>query len=62
MTFVAPKRIRGERPSKEERQRALIDAIRLPMSGSQPAPQAVVIESVPVDRPALLRSRDKYAA
>jgi len=62
MSFVAPKRIRGERPSKEERQRALLDAIRLPGS-SAPAPvQTVPVEQVPVDRPALRRSRAKYAA
>ena len=62
MSFVAPKRIRGERPSKEERQRALLDAIRLP-GASVPAPQPVVVsEPVPVDRPALRRSRAKYAA
>ncbi len=59
MTSAAQKRMRDQRPSKEERERALNDAFRLP--GSRPAAEPVA-EPAPVDRPVMRRSRTKYAA
>jgi hypothetical protein len=61
MTIIAAKRIRGERPSKEERQRALSDAIKLPSAPPRPIVAPVTVVAIPVDRPAMRRSRAKYA-
>jgi hypothetical protein len=62
MTSAASKRMRDQRPSKEDRERALGDALRLPSAAPRVPASPVVTETVPVDRPVVRRSRAKYAA
>ena len=61
MSSAAPKRMRDQRPSKEERERALNDAFALPGTSSR-AQAEPAVETAPVPRPAIRRSRTKYAA